>query len=396
VNILHVIHSVNPTGGGPIEAIKQLSRATENHCVEVLSCDLPSDPWTAGFPLKLHALGTRRSTYGYSPLLVPWIRGQQHRYDVVIANGIWQYSSFGVWRALHGSKTPYCVFTHGMLDPWFKRQYPLKHLKKWLYWPWADYRTLRDAAAVIFTAEEERRQARKSFWLYRCNEVVTNLGISGANGDCDAQKELFHTQFPALRDQRIFLFLGRIHEKKGCDILVEAFSRFIKRDPAACRDFHLVIAGPAESIFAKRVKDRAEKLGLGLRITWAGMLQGELKWGAFRAAEAFVLPSHQENFGISVAEALACGTPVLISNRINIWREIADCKAGFVGDDDLPATLALLRQWAELSEAQRTEMSRAARCCFESRFEIKKAAQSFLATLADVVEISRSARSLKD
>ena len=85
----------------------------------------------------------------------------------MIVNGIWQYNSFGAWRVTPHSSTPYVVVTHGMLDPWFKRAFPFKHLKKWLFWPWADYRVLRDAAAVLFTSEEERRLATQSFWLYR-------------------------------------------------------------------------------------------------------------------------------------------------------------------------------------------------------------------------------------
>jgi len=87
-------------------------------------------------------------------------------------NGVWQFHSFAAWRTLRRSDTPYVLYTHGMLDPWFKKQYPFKHLKKWMYWPWAEYRVLRDAQAVLFTSEEERMLARSSFWLYRCNEVV--------------------------------------------------------------------------------------------------------------------------------------------------------------------------------------------------------------------------------
>ena len=81
-------------------------------------------------------------------------------FDAVIINGLWQYHSFGAWRALRGTATPYYVFPHGMLDPWFKRSFPLKHLKKWLYWPWAEYRVLRDARAVIFTCEAESSSRR--------------------------------------------------------------------------------------------------------------------------------------------------------------------------------------------------------------------------------------------
>ena len=84
--------------------------------------------------------------------MLPWLRIHGGDYDRVIANGMWQYPSFAVWRHFAGSVTPYYVFPHGMLDPWFKRTYPIKHLKKWLYWPWAEYRILRDAAAVIFTS----------------------------------------------------------------------------------------------------------------------------------------------------------------------------------------------------------------------------------------------------
>ena len=119
------------------------------------------------------------------------------------------------------------------------------------------------------------------------------------------------------------------------------------------------------------------------------MLTGDLKWGAFHAAEVFVLPSHQENFGISVAEALACGKPVLMSNRINIWREIAEDQAGLVGDDDLPATVALLERWAALDARERAAMSVNARRCFAQRFEIARAAQSLEKTLAGVVAAAR-------
>src|SRR5207245_11501005 len=98
----------------------------------------------------------------------------------VVVNVSLQYLSLAAWRRYAGSSIPYYVFHHGMLDPWFKETFPLKHLKKWLYWPWAEYRVLRDAAAVIFTSEEERLQARRSFWLYRTRARVSPLGVEAA------------------------------------------------------------------------------------------------------------------------------------------------------------------------------------------------------------------------
>src|SRR5579862_9840291 len=174
MKILHTIHSVNSSGGGPIEGIKQLGALARSsgHAVEVLSVDPPDAPFLGSFPLPIHALGPATRAYGFTPHLVPWLRERAHYYDIVVVNGIWQYHSLAVWHALRHTKVPYVVYTHGMLDPWFKRRYPLKHLKKWLYWPWAEYRVLRDAAAVCFTSEEERRLARLSFRPYRCREVV--------------------------------------------------------------------------------------------------------------------------------------------------------------------------------------------------------------------------------
>ena len=193
MKILRSIHTVNPALGGPIESVMQSSSvlARRGHDVEIISLDAPNDQWVRACPIKVHALGPGRGSYGYAPRFTRWIRERHAMFDAVIVQGIWQYSSFGVWRALRGTATPYFVFPHGMLDPWFKRTYPLKHLKKLLYWPWAEYRVLRDAAAVLFTSDQERRLARESFSLYRCNEVVVNYGTAAPEIDLASAREDF-------------------------------------------------------------------------------------------------------------------------------------------------------------------------------------------------------------
>jgi len=385
LRILHVIRSVNPVGGGPIEGVKQLSRVncSRGHTVEVVSLDDPADTWLKGFPLPLHALGPSWGKFGYAPGFVPWLRANRHRYDAVIVNGIWQYHSFGTWRALKDSTLPYVVFTHGMLDPWFKRQYPLKHLKKWLYWPWGDYRVLRDAAAVLFTCEQERRLARRSFWLYQADELVVNYGTAGPDGDPERQSRSFAERFPGLSGKRQLLFLGRVHPKKGADLLLRAFHDWLAADARGdLADWHLVIAGPDDHAYALELKALAARLGIAARITWTGMLQGDLKWGAYRNAEVFILPSHQENFGIAVAEALACAVPVLVSQEVNIWREIVSDDAGLVETDDLAGTRRLLERWVALPLAQRLAMRERARACFLGRFHVERAADSLAEALA--------------
>jgi len=392
MRILHVIHSANPAGGGPIEAVRQFGFAhvEDGHHVEVLSLDSPSAPWLAHFPLPICAVGPSSQGYGHTPRLIPWLKERVRRYDIVLVHGLWQYCSFGTWRALRGTGIPFVVFPHGMLDPWFKRRHPLKHLKKWLYWPWAEYRVLRDAHRVLFTCDEEKRQARRSFWLYRCRETVVNLGIADpGESRADEQPDLFLAAFPGLRNKRVILFLGRMHEKKGCSELLHAFKETLTNGTHVDSDISLVMAGPGEERYLGVLQKLVQELGIETRVVWTGMLEGDMKWGALRAAEAFILPSHQENFGIAVVEALACGAPVLLSNKVNIWREIAGDGAGLIENDDIPGTVALLRRWFAFEEWQRRDLRETARDCFLRRFEIREAATNLTKVLEEIVEQSR-------
>ena len=385
MRLLHCIHSLNPAGGGPPEALRLLANVLREmgHVVEIVSLDPPGSPWLEAFGAPVEALGLSSSRYGYTPALVPWLQRNAARFDAVVVHGIWQYHSLGVWLALRKTNLPYFVFPHGMLDPWFKRTYPLKHLKKWLYWPWAEYRVLRDARAVLFTCEEERRLARQSFALYRCRERVVSYGTLAPTGDAVGQRDAFARQFPTLKGKRLLLFLGRLHEKKGCDLLLRAFGE-VARAHADGEDLHLMLAGPfANARYEAALTKLAAEVCSPGSVTFPGMLSGDLRWGAFRSAEAFVLPSHQENFGIAVAEALACELPVLISREVNIWREIADDGAGLVENDDLAGTCSLLQRWLSLESGERDAMRTRARACFAQRFELARAAESLIRVVAD-------------
>jgi glycosyltransferase involved in cell wall biosynthesis len=384
MKILHIIQSVNPACGGPIEGIRQLSTVNRSlgHYVEVASLDAPGHPYLSTLNLPVHALGPGWLKYSYNSRMVPWLRENARYYDIVIVNGLWQYHGFATWRALHQSDTPYIVFTHGMLSSFFKKRYPLKHLKKVLYWPWGEYRVLRDASAVLFTCEEERVMAANSFRPYRCNQVVVNYGTADRQGDLQAAEETFYEKYPQLRKKRIAIFLGRIHHIKGCDLLIQAFEKVLASDP----DWHLLMCGPDQVGWKAQLVAMAQRLNLSSRITWAGMVSGDLKWGALRASEIFVLPSHHENFGIVVAEALAAGTPALISNKVNIWREVQSGGAGIVSNDDLEGTCSTLQTWLELSAQQRSRMRERARNCFLQEFEISQAAETLLRTLTNIIE----------
>ena len=383
MTLLQIIATMNPAQGGPQENLTQISRALARlgHVTDIATLDAPTSTWGSELGEVFRFGPARLGNYGYSESLHRWLRESAARYDGVIVHGLWQYHGLACWRALAGSGVrsgvPYYVFSHGMLDPWFRRRFPLKHLKKQLYWNCAEYRVLRDAKAVLFTCEEERLLARQSFSRYQVNEAVVGCGIREPEGDASEQRESFWQQFPRLRDKRLLLFLGRLHPKKGCENLLEALAEAAPLDPR----LHLAMVGPGDETYVAALTNQAARLGIADRICWAGMLRGDAKWGAFRASEAFVLPSHQENFGISVAEALACGVPVLISNKVNIWREIEAGHAGLVEDDTAAGTTRLLKNWLCMPASQRERMASLAQTCFRTHFHIDATTRRLLDTL---------------
>ena len=381
LRILHTVRSLRADTGGVAAAVRSLvkAQAAAGQAVQVLSLD-PTDPaQTEGAAVV--RLGRAADGYGWSRGCVPWLRGHRRDFDAVVVHGLWQYQGLAAWRALAGTGTPYVVYCHGMLDPWFKRAHPLKHAKKWLYWPWAEYRVLRDAAAVCFTAEEERRRARESFWLSRARERIAPLGIETPPDDAGRQREAFFSAHPALRGKNFTLFLGRVHPKKAVELLLGGHAEAWRGRPDAPA---LAVAGPVgDEGYAQWLRAEAERLGIAGQVTWLPMLAGEVKWGALRACEAFALFSHQENFGVAVVEALACGKPVLISDQVAIHREIAGDGAGFVAPDTAVGAEEALRRWRDSDAAARAAMGAAAAACFRRRYEIGRAAEALAAVIVE-------------
>lgn len=382
LRILHILATTSPASGGPVEGVRQLTTVNLHmgHHVEIVTLDDPASPWLPHLGVPVHAFKPRPGVYHYAPGFSEWLRAHAGDYDCVVINGIWQYNLYGAWRALRSTGVPFFIFSHGMLDPWFKRTYPLKHLKKWLYWPWAVYPALQQARAVFFTCEEERRLARESFWLYDCHEFVLRYGTAGVP-DARDYREAFLAAHPALRDKRLFLFLGRVAPKKGPNFLIAAIRVLLDEgaiDPNECR---FVMAGPVDGAYAEELRAMALRLGVQDLLYWPGLVLGDQKWGAFQAAEAFVLPSHQENFGIAVAEALSAGTPVLLGKGVNTWPEIVAAGAGLADEPSTEGCVRLLRAWLLLSDAERAAMRTKARACYERRYTATSAANTFVAAL---------------
>ena len=379
MRILHIVGSINPAAGGPTEAIRMIIHyRPPGYEAEVVTLDSPDAPFLKDFPFAVHALGGKKKSW-YSPRLIPWLKANRDRFDGVLVHGLWEFTGPASLIAFRGHK-PYMVFTHGMLDPYFKRRHPLKHFKKWLYWIPVQYWVLRAADRVLFTTELERDLARQSFWLRHWLPMVVSYGADPQLPEIQKLTPAFYAFCPELDSaddsQRYLLYLGRIDQKKGCDLLVQAFVAVAAAHP----ELHLIMAGPDQKNWRKELQAIAETAGFALRIHWPGMLRGDAKWGAFAACEAFVLPSHQENFGIAVAEALSCGRPVLISDQVNIAPEIAADQCGLVEPDTYDGTLRLLKRWLALTSAQREQMAANAITTFSRRYDMRRNSAIILRT----------------
>ena len=379
MKILQCVGDIDPALGGSVEAARQLAIALDRlgHAADLVTLRQPQANWASGWPGAVYSAGPASTRYLYSPRLHGWIAQHATKYDAVVIHGLWRYTSVGVWRGLRGHKVPYFVFPHGMLDPYFRRAFPAKHLQKAACWLAAERRVLRDARAVLFTCEEERLRARRTFWSYACRERVVGLGIARPAGDPEAEKAEFFARFPQLAGTRVALFLARLHPKKGVDLLIRAFARVAAADPR----LRLVIAGPDECGWKAELEQLTARLAISSRVVWAGPLYGKLKQGALSAAEVLALPSHTENFGISVVEAMACGVPVLISNQVNIWREIESDGAGLAAPADVEGMTALFERWLSIPAASRYRMGINAVRSFARRFELEHFGREFIECL---------------
>lgn len=391
MKILRVIDTLNPRTGGPIAGLRSLTPILSalGHTTTVVTVDPVSSEWDVPGATVV-PLGPARGSYRLSRTLRPWLDRHAGNFDAIIVHGLWQNLGRCVHLAAVQQSVPYFIYPHGMLDPWFRRAYPQKHLKKWLYWRLAERHIIRDATAVLFTCEEERRLARESFAPYECVERVVNYGTAGAPAEPARQLAAWHALYPALQGRPFLLSLGRIHRKKGLDLLLEGYrhlSTWTAQPPA------LVIAGPVEDHgWQKELHAQVETFPASARVIWTGLLEGDVKWGALRAAEAFVLPSHQENFGLAVVEALSVGTPVLLSNQVNIWREIIADGAGLAAPDTQEGITRLLAAWSNTSPAQRATMGERAAHCHAERFDLPAVARSFVETVESFLTPALTAR----
>ena len=229
---------------------------------------------------------------------------------------------------------PYIMTPHGMLDPWSLSQ---RRLKKQLYLAWRLRKDLQRAAAIHFITEGERDLTRSL--SLKAPSLVVPIGLDWSEFDPAPARGTFRSQYPAIGDRPMLLFLGRIHFKKGLDYLISAMERMANKRAV------LVIVGPDSDGYRVEVERQIQSAGLGDRVIFTGILHGPARIAAMADADLFVLPSRQENFGVAVAEALAAGTPVVVSDRVNLHPEVSGAGVGAVTTLDAGHLAATLDAW---------------------------------------------------
>ena len=396
LNVLRVISSMDPKSGGPCQGLRNLIPELEQLGIsnEVVCCNDDTESFVGKDDFPVHAVGSGKTSWCYQPALRSWLDKNLHRFDAVICHGLWQYSLCATRQAVEKQRKSgrsglsFYVMPHGMLDPWFQRSGSrrIKAIRNWFYWKVLERKNIECADGVLFTCQRELELARETFRPYRPQaELNVGYGVAAPPKQTPEMISAFLDRCPEIRGtdsnaRPYLLFLSRIHPKKGVDILIEAYKQLRSEAGSSHQLPALVIAGPDDSDFANEMKNLAGDAGDN-DIHFCGMLSGDEKWGALYGCEAFILPSHQENFGIAVVEALACGRPVLISDQINIFEEIENAGAGLVENDDLEGVGSLLRQWIEMSDNGRSTMADAAGRCYEKCFLPSVAATSLAKVL---------------
>jgi glycosyltransferase involved in cell wall biosynthesis len=409
-NILHVLASMDPRLGGVCEAVRTMiiGLAARNVRNEVVCLDATAAVNRNKEALLIHALGPGKGPWCFSARLVSWLVENLPRFDALVVHGLWLYPGFAVQKALLINKRKTAgrekvprlfVMPHGMLDPYFQRapERKLKALRNWLFWKLIENKLIHQADGVLFTCEEERRRAREPFSPYQPRqEIVVGLGVAEPPAYTSDLRKAFLRKCPGLLNRPYLLFLSRIHPKKGVDLLIKAYSEIWAKNASALPAVSgtdagawqglpvLVIAGPGlDTPYGEAIQKLAAE-SKACPVFFPGMLSGAAKWGAFYGCEAFVLPSHQENFGIAVVEALACKKVVLISKKVNIWREIDASGGSMTADDTLAGTRALLERWGQLSSQDKRELGQQARGCFEKCFAADPATTRILQALGNL------------
>lgn len=347
MEVLHILPTRDIEYGGPISVAESMA---EEGARQGLVCAI--------YPPRnseVHARG----------LLALWIAVS--RADIVHIHGLWNLNATLAATIARWKGIPYIITPHGMLDSWALAR---SRFKKAVFGCLFERRNLRRAAGVHFLNGEECAEAQGLG--EQLQTFVLPNGVFADRFDYLPGKTTLSMTYPELEGKVVVLFLGRLHPKKGIDLLIHAFAKA----RLTCPQLHLLLAGPDHGGYRALLEAQVRALELNFNVTFLGMVSGERKLATLASADFFVLPSHQEGDSVAVKEAMACRLPVLITPACH-FPEVQESGAGMV------VALDLL-QWQKAlislcnDENSRMQMGKKAWEMVHARYTWKKVVHQFI------------------
>jgi len=363
IKILSIIDSLNLKDGGPSHSLIDMALANN-------ADGLIHDIMYLGSKQKIKSqdkifiktLDDSKLKYGFSLRLIFWLLKNKKNYDLFIIHGIWQFITL-ISRIIIPNK--YLVFTHGMLDPYFGNE-KVKTIKKKIYWNLIEKKNLEKAKFVLSNSNKEFHQLKNTF--VNTNKIKfkkVNYGLYPKKINFKICEKKFDKKFKFIKNKKFILYIGRIHPKKGCLMMVKAFSKI--KDS----NFLLLLAGDMNNHYAKNIFEFVKREKLQNKIYFINFIKDQIKWGAIRKAMFTILPSHGENFGVSVVESLYAGTPVICSNKVGIAKIVKKDQAGIIVSDNINSIKSGLIKISNLHKKKIKNFSENSLNSFNKNFNLK-------------------------
>jgi len=341
MRVLHVVSSISPEIGGPAKLVSEMAEALVQRGIEVsvFASVKKEDERTIMKPAGVNLKLFRQSFFArwwpfYSPEYSMTIRREACMFDLIHIHELWHYPHYAAYKAAKEAQKPYIISIHGALDTWCLKY---KSFKKKIYASLIQRPILRQASAIHAITAEEMRHIQA---FGRSNRIVViPNGLNPEEFRNLPPKEQLQSLYPGVRGKKVILFLGRIHPKKGLDILARAFGKIT----AGRDDIRLLIIGPDTDGYQHKIEKILKREGVSDKVIFTGMLTGYGKLAALGGADLFVLPSYSEGFSMAILEAMICGIPVVITHQCH-FPEVGEVKAGEIIQPDVSKlTKALIK-----------------------------------------------------
>jgi glycosyltransferase involved in cell wall biosynthesis len=326
--------------------------------------------------------------YKFSPPLARALRYAVPSFDVAHIYSLYGFPTAAAAHYCRKYGVPYLVHPHGSLDPFLRKHHALR---KALYSRCFLPAIIGGAAAVMFNSAEELKVSREAPELAHLDDpagngpssVIVDVGVEQMffDGSTAAVRHELREKYPEWQRRRLVTYFGRLNFKKGLDILVAAFCAVAREQ----KDIHLVLAGPDGDGYSEKIRGWLHAAGMLERATFTGNLAGQERVALLQESEVMMLTSYTENFGQAVAEAMAAGVAVIISDRVNIWPEVAQAQAGLVVPCDAAAAATALRKML-CDSVRAQEMGQRGRQLAAARFTWSAVGRQILRVYAQMLE----------